>query len=233
MHLCVMANILCIETSGSVCSVALFQNSDTCIGHVKDDNSFQHAAVLTVLIDQLLVAHGLVPKDISAVALSAGPGSYTGLRIGTSVAKGFCYALNIPLIRISSLKLLAQSVALTNQISKGDMICPVIDARRMEVYTATYDSDLTQIDGEQPSIIDETSFSTILKKGMVFLVGSGGKKIVDIISHQNLRYIDDVDLSAQYMGKMAFNDWDQNTFVDLAYFEPNYLKAFHTTAKAS
>ena len=144
-----MAYLLCIETSGPICSVALYSDKHTLVGFLQDGNNFQHAAVLTTLFDQLLKESQLTPRDVSAVALSAGPGSYTGLRIGTSVAKGLCYALDIPMIAIDTLSILAYGLTVEHRIGTENVICPVIDARRMEVYSATFMGDLTLVDSAQ------------------------------------------------------------------------------------
>ena len=226
-----MPNILCIETSGPICSVALFSNESTCIGYTQDDSDFQHAAVLTKLIDQLLKDLKLKPSDLNAVALSAGPGSYTGLRIGTSVAKGLCYALDIPLIAIGSLELLAFGLISEHCMGTTDVVCPAIDARRMEVYSALYLGDLTCIEDPEPKIITVDSYQNQLDKGLIHFVGSGSKKIAETIKHENLRYFSDDVLSAKYIGALAFAKWEKQQLEDIAYFEPYYLKAFHTTAK--
>ena len=132
-----MAMILCIETSGEVCSVALF-NNEVCLDFYSEEESFQHAAVLTVLIEKCLKNNQRTVQDLDAIAVSGGPGSYTGLRIGTSVAKGLCYAVEIPLIALSSLAVMANGVKSLYELPKDALICPLIDARRMEVYTACF-----------------------------------------------------------------------------------------------
>jgi len=231
MHLCSMANILCIETSGTVCSVALFDDSANCLGYEKEEASFQHAAVATVLIDKLLTQCNIDIKQLDAVALSAGPGSYTGLRIGTSVAKGLCYALDVPLIAINTLALLASGFIKNNVIAKNDLICPAIDARRMEIYTAIYDTELHCELLPTPLIITPDVFAEALKEADIHLVGSGAKKTFEEINHPKLKLNEGDYLSAKNMGKLAVDKWLRKDFADTAYFEPDYLKAFHTTAK--
>lgn len=231
MHLCIMANILCIETSGPVCSVALFQDFDTCLGKLKEEQSFQHAAVTTVLIGQLLKDCNISADALDAVAISSGPGSYTGLRIGTSIAKGLCYALNIPLIAINSLEVLAFGFLQNHNVGTNDIVCSAIDARRMEVYTAAYRSDMSIISEPIALIIDQSSFETTLAEEVVHFTGSGAIKIGETIQHKNLRIYTEDLLSAEYVGPLAFNRWKSKEFENTAYFEPYYLKAFHTTAK--
>jgi tRNA threonylcarbamoyladenosine biosynthesis protein TsaB len=231
MHLCGMAFILCIETSGPLCSVALVNDSSEVIEYMEDNTGFQHAAVLTVLIEQMFAKLSMTLSDINAIALSGGPGSYTGLRIGTSVAKGICFALEIPLLAISTLEVLASTLLESQTIHDKEYICAAIDARRMEVYAAVYDNDLNCIDAGKPVIIDETSYTEILDKGLVHFIGSGAEKIYMTISHNNLRYVKDEMLNARSMAKLASNRWSQKEFEDIAYFDPFYLKAFHTVAK--
>ncbi len=223
-----MANLLCIETSGEICSVSLFSDAG-CLDFQQESESFQHAAVLTVLIDGLLKSNNLSPSDLDAIAVSAGPGSYTGLRIGTSVAKGMCYALDIPLLAISSLKIIANGLRNTHRIGSENIICPLIDARRMEVYTATYDGELNELASPKPLILDQSSFASDLEKGLVHFVGSGSEKSKTMLIHENARFFNDHMLSAKYIGDLAFLEWEKNRFVDVAYFEPFYLKEFYTT----
>lgn len=228
-----MAKLLCIETSGPVCSVALFDSTGVMIGFAEDTRSFQHAAALTVLIEALMKQVNCTNQDLGAVALSAGPGSYTGLRIGTSTAKGLCYVLNIPLIALSSLEILVNGLIQTTTILPEELICPVVDARRMEVFSASYHPDLSCIDEGKPKIIDAHSYAQELNDHIVHFVGSGAKKIHETIKHQHLRYHKVDTLSAKYMGAMAVQKWERKDFADTAYFEPFYLKAFHSTVKKS
>ncbi len=226
-----MATILCIETSGTVCSVALFDEPKTCLGFLKEDASFKHAAVATVLIEKLLKTCNITINELDAIALSSGPGSYTGLRIGTSVAKGLCYALHIPLISISSLELLASGFIESSNNLDDQLVCPAIDARRMEIFTAIYTSDLSCIVEPAPVIVTSDTFKDVLSEKSMHLIGSGAEKTVKEINHPNLAWHDDDYLSARYMGSLAIKKWEKETFEDTAYFEPDYLKAFYTTAK--
>ncbi len=226
-----MPKILCIETSGPVCSVAIYQDIDVCVDFIASDTEFQHAAVLTVLIEKILQENELTPEDISAVALSAGPGSYTGLRIGTSVAKGLCYALDIPLIAISTLKLLAYAYLSENPANDDILICPAIDARRNEVYTAIYDRSLRPMLKPQPLVVTEHSFEQHLNQAPIHFIGSGAEKISKIITHDNIVSIEENYMYAKYLGNLAFTKFEQKNFETIAYFDPFYLKEFHTNAK--
>ncbi|MBO6517598.1 MAG: tRNA (adenosine(37)-N6)-threonylcarbamoyltransferase complex dimerization subunit type 1 TsaB [Bacteroidia bacterium] len=225
-----MARILCIETSGKVCSVALFDNAQ-CIGHLEQRESFQHAAVLTVLIQRLLKSNNQEAKDLDCIALSAGPGSYTGLRIGTSVAKGLCYSLDIPLVAVPSLQIMANGLLKQQKLPQGGLVCPLIDARRMEVYFACYDQKLNQIEAPSPHIVNESSFESLFDKGTVCFVGNGVEKSKPLLVDGNARFYSDDVLSAQYMGEIAVSLWNEKKVESVAYFEPFYLKEFFMTGQ--
>ncbi|MFT5513137.1 MAG: tRNA threonylcarbamoyladenosine biosynthesis protein TsaB [Bacteroidia bacterium] len=226
-----MAIILCIETSGPVCSVALFQDFDTCLGQLKEEQTFQHAAITTVLIEQLLKDCNLKTTDLDAIAICGGPGSYTGLRIGTSIAKGLCYVLDIPLIAINSLEVLAFGFLQNQSVNETDIIRPAIDARRMEVYTAGFRGDLSIVSEPRSLVIDESSFQSDLDNSVMHFMGSGAAKISETIQHKHLHSHSQDFLSAKHIGPLAYTRWEIKDFEDTAYFEPYYLKAFHTTAK--
>ena len=225
-----MAILLCIETSGPVCSVSLIRDNES-IGLLENVDTFQHAAVLTVLIDQLVKNAGITLTELSGVAISAGPGSYTGLRIGTSVAKGLCYALNIPLIALSTLEILASGLKKNRKIENG-VICPMIDARRMEVYTACYSADMGKVSSQEAVILDEAFCQNQLKRGDVYFLGSGSEKFKDICQHPNAVFVVENHLSSKYMGDLAMHKYLEKDFEDVAYYEPNYLKEFYTPKKA-
>lgn len=224
-----MAVILCIETSGDVCSVALFNGSEF-LNEKIETEAFRHAAVVTLLIEALLKETDVSMQQLNAVAVSAGPGSYTGLRIGTSVAKGLCYALEIPLIAINSLQSIARFALLHDQAKQCDLIIPVIDARRMEVYTATYNRELTELSAPTPHIIDEESYSDLLNNHLCCFAGSGAQKIAETINSTNATFLPEPGLFARNMGSLAAEKWASSDFEDVAYFEPFYLKEFFTTA---
>ena len=217
-----MPIILTIETSTKNCSVALF-NGDTKLA-LKEKNSenYSHAEQLTVFIEDVVRCAKISLKDVDVIALGKGPGSYTGLRIGTSVAKGLCYALDIPLISVYSLQAMAFSMS-KNEVS--DVYCPMIDARRMEVFSALYDSRNNEIRGIQADVVDNETYSSFLNRNVLFF-GDGALKCKEIILHNNARFIDGVFPSALDLGSLAYKKFMNQDYEDVAYFEPFYLKDF-------
>jgi len=217
-----MAFILAIETTTKNCSVALFKNEKLLAlkEHCSDD--YSHAEQLTLFIKEVIKSANLALKEIEAIAISKGPGSYTGLRIGTSTAKGLCYALGIPLISISTLKAMAFTMA---QDQVADIYCPMIDARRMEVFSAIYDMQNNEIRGVQADIVNEQTYTTYRKKKMLFF-GDGAIKCKEIINHKNANFLEGVYPSAKDLGKLAHAKFMNKDFEDVAYFEPYYLKDF-------
>lgn len=214
--------ILNIETSTKNCSVSLSQNGKTFFLKEIAEQNFTHSEKLHLFIDELIQKSGISYKDLSAVALSKGPGSYTGLRIGTSTAKGLCFALDIPLIAINSLEVLAKQVNLGN-----GLIIPMIDARRMEVYTATFDQNHNKISETEALIIDENSFSDISEKA--YFVGDGAEKCMAVLQKDNFIFLSEIIYpSANEMAELSFEKFQQEAFEDIAYFEPFYLKDFFT-----
>jgi tRNA threonylcarbamoyladenosine biosynthesis protein TsaB len=221
-----MALILCIETSTQVCSVALFNNHHL-LGFSETSEKNAHSAVLTNFIADLMQSNNLQYADLDAVAVSSGPGSYTGLRIGVSVAKGLCYAASKPLIAVSTLRCIAVGVAklIENKELEADYIIPMIDARRMEVYHAVFDNSLKLIQDVRAEIIAETTFNTL--KGKLILCGDGALKCQEVFANQyNIQILTDKLASAKLMGDEALSKFNQGLFADLAYFEPFYLKDF-------
>ena len=226
--------ILHLETATNVCSVAVSQGEKLlALRESNEDRS--HGALLTVFMDEVMKEAGLSPGDIHAIAVSKGPGSYTGLRIGVSATKGFAYARNIPVIGIITLQSLAVSArkasALESLTKKYDnlLLCPMIDARRMEVYTAMYDLQLQEKQPVSASVIDEDSFSNILKNQPIAFFGNGSEKARKVIRHPNANYISAVQTSAKDMIPLALEAFHQSRFEDTAYFEPFYLKDFIAT----
>ena len=218
-----MALILNIETATKNCSVALAKDGKTLAIREIATQNFSHAEKLHVFIAELLSENQLQFSNLNAVAVSQGPGSYTGLRIGVSSAKGFCYALNIPMIAIDTLQLLAKQI----QIEDG-IIIPMIDARRMEVFTAFYDKNYQQIRNTQAEIIDETSYQEISE--IIHLVGDGTEKFKNTLTDNKFIFHSDVVFpSAKQMTQLSFDKFLKNDFVDVAYFEPYYLKDFVLT----
>lgn len=222
-----MALILQLETSTTSCSVALSINGETiALKELNERNA--HASHLTIFINDVLVECGKTMNDLSAVAVSMGPGSYTGLRIGVSTAKGLCYALDIPLIAINTLEAMAHGIkAIKNYNSV--FYCPMIDARRMEVYTALYNENLELILPTEAKIIDGDSFSELLNQKMIFF-GDGAMKCAETLAkNSNAVFIENFINSAKDLSEIAFDKFKKAEFEDVAYFEPYYLKDFLAT----
>ncbi len=226
-----MAKILSIETSTGVCSVAISDGGKVVASkELYEANS--HAAHLTVLIEQLFSENKIDPKvDIDVVAVCSGPGSYTGLRIGVSTAKGICYATNKPLIAIDSMHVLTHPVVNQNwDESKLPMLfCPLMDARRMEVYTALFDNKLNLKEEISAKIVDEESFAPFLDNNKIVFFGNGAEKCKEVIKHDNALFIDDIHPLAKNLAPLAEISFTKEEFEDVAYFEPFYLKDFVAT----
>lgn len=215
-----MPIILNIETATKNCSVALAKDGKTIVCKELATENFSHAEKLHVFIEQILVESNVQFSELNAIAVSQGPGSYTGLRIGVSSAKGFSYALNIPLIAVDTLQLIANQI----NIDKG-IILPMIDARRMEVFSAMYDSNYNQIRATQAEIIDESSFQEISET--IHLVGDGIGKFTNTLTDEKFVFHNEVVYpSANEMSALSFERFQNDDFVDVAYFEPFYLKDF-------
>ena len=185
---------------------------------------YSHAEMLHPLINEALLESKLTIKDIEAIAVGKGPGSYTGLRIGVSAAKWLCFANDIPLISINSLEILAQSIT----IDSG-LIIPMIDARRLEVYAAIYDKNLNAVRETKAEIIDSHSFLDELQNQKVYFLGDGAKKCKEIILHENAVFIENVFPSAKKMATISYHKFKNESTEDVAYFEPFYLKNFVAT----
>ena len=215
-----MANILNIETSTTNCSVALSVNGEHIV--LKEDNSssYSHAERLHEYINEVLNSAQISRIELNAVAVSKGPGSYTGLRIGVSAAKGLCYALDIPLISVPTLEILAHKV----ELQKGCIVA-MLDARRMEVYSAVFDTNYKCIEPTSAKVLDTSSYNDILQNQPVYFVGNGVEKIQKIINHPNAHFNNQLP-SAQQMCGLSFSKFQAENFENLAYFEPFYLKDF-------
>ncbi len=224
-----MALILSLETSTKVCSVCLSENDNIIVKkELFEANS--HATHLTVFIQDLFNENNnYTINDIDAVAVSSGPGSYTGLRIGVSVAKGICYALNKPLIAITSLEALAFAAINDKNLNCDTLICPMIDARRMEVYTALFNSKLEKVKEISAEIIDENSFNEELKDQHIIFLGDGAAKCKESILSKNAIFLSNKAPLASNMVQIAYNKFQNKSFEDVAYFEPFYLKDFIAT----
>ena len=219
-----MTHILNIETSTKNCSVSIAKNGALiCLKEI-NNGGYSHAEMLHPLIKEALLESKLTINQIDAIAVGKGPGSYTGLRIGVSAAKGLCFANDIPLISINSLKILAHTIP----IDKGNII-PMIDARRMEVYSAIYDESFTLIRETKAEIIDKSSFIDELQNHTVYFLGDGAEKCQEIILHKNAVFIKDAFPSAKEMVKLSYEKHKVNNTENLAYFEPFYLKNFIAT----
>jgi tRNA threonylcarbamoyladenosine biosynthesis protein TsaB len=220
--------ILHIETSTNVCSVALSESS-VCLFSKSNAEGMNHAALLSVFIAEAFEVLELRNIKLDAVAVSSGPGSYTGLRIGVSTAKGLCYGLDIPLIAVSTLEVLAvQALAVVEDKEKA-LFCPMIDARRMEVYAAFYDSKGKIKRKISADIITSESYLEILENQVVYFFGNGAEKCKPVLTHPNALFIDNMIPTAKNMISLAQRASTEKQFVDTAYFEPFYLKEFQTT----
>lgn len=222
--------ILCIETSTAVCSVALVENGNVIALRESLDGQ-NHAEKITIFIDEIMKETNVVYKDLDAIAVSMGPGSYTGLRIGVSTAKGFCYALEKPLIAVDTLAAMAygfissQLSAISNQSTA--ILCPMIDARRMEVYTAFFNEKLERTSETEALVIDENSFMELKQNNHLYLFGDGADKLATLFENdKNITVVEKFHCSAAYMATLAEEAFKNKDFVDVAYFEPFYLKNF-------
>ena len=221
-----MSCILHIDTSTEVCSVAVSENGSV-IFHEEDFTGPSHSTRLAVMVDAAMsfTDNHAIPFD--AVAVSSGPGSYTGLRIGVSTAKGICYGRRLQLIAIPTLELLCVPLLLGNYDLPDDaLLCPMIDARRMEVYTCVYTRALKAMEPTSAKIIDSESFSQYLEHHPVYFFGNGSDKCKDVLKHPNAHFIDGIKPLAKYMCPLAEKANVTGNFVDVAYFEPFYLKDF-------
>ena len=217
-----MVTILNIETATKNCSVSLSINGSVIALKELNEGQFSHAEKLHSFIESIISEAKITLQDIDAVSVSKGPGSYTGLRIGVSAAKGLCFSLDKPLLSVETLTLLANAI----DVAENEYIIPLIDARRMEVYSAVFDHDHQLIREISAEIIDKKSFSEYLKKSKVYFLGDGSEKCKNIINHKNAVFLDDFFPSAKYMSKLSFEKYKKNEIEDVAYFEPFYLKEF-------
>jgi tRNA threonylcarbamoyladenosine biosynthesis protein TsaB len=218
-----MARILSIETSTSICSVAIHEQGELlALAEIMEPGA--HAEKLVSLVDAALKQANLRLVDLAAVAVSQGPGSYTGLRIGVSTAKGIAYALDIPLIGINTL----QAMAASQSIAEGEYVVAVLDARRKEVYTQTFGDSLQQLSPIEAVVLEEGVFGSVLEKGKVYFVGDGVEKVKEEVQHVNAQFVENWEssLSAKNMGVLASEKHARQEWEDLAYFVPNYLKEF-------
>ena len=216
-----MAVILNIETATKNCSVSVAKDGETVALKELNDGGYSHAEKLHEFIKDVVLEAGIELSDLKAIAVSKGPGSYTGLRIGVSAAKGLCFALNIPLISVNTLQSLSQTISI-----KAGYIIPLLDARRMEVYSSVYNEKYENCREVLAEIITENSFETYLEKDKVYFLGDGAEKCKEFIQHPNAVFMDDKFPSAKEMCMLSYVKYKKNDIEDVAYFEPFYLKDF-------
>ena len=218
-----MSCILNIETSTDVCSVSVSQDG-ACIFSQEDHDGPNHAVKLGTFVDEALSFADSHAIPLDAVAVSCGPGSYTGLRIGASMAKGICFGQDLKLIAVPTLELMAVPVLLREEVEEGALLCPMIDARRMEVYSAVYDRALHEVRGIQADVVDADTYREYLDRGPVYFFGNGAEKCMEVINHPNARLIKGVEPLAKWMFPIAERRIAQEKYEDVAYFVPFYLK---------
>ena len=217
-----MATILHLETATTNCSVSIAKDGEMLVLKENNAANYSHSEQLHVFIKEALEEASLSFSDLDAVAISKGPGSYTGLRIGVSSAKGLCFSLDIPLISIPTL----QSMAYQVDLKSGELVIPVLDARRMEVYSCVYNASYKEVRETRAEIIEEASFSEFVSDSKVYIIGSGAEKIRGVLEHPNFIFNESVVPSAKDMIQIALQKYQSNEFEDVAYFEPYYLKDF-------
>ncbi|WP_430410311.1 tRNA (adenosine(37)-N6)-threonylcarbamoyltransferase complex dimerization subunit type 1 TsaB [Kordia sp.] len=220
-----MALRLYIETATTNCSVCIADDDEILYFKEENDKNYSHSEKLHVFIKEACQTAKITPNDLAAIVVGKGPGSYTGLRIGVSTAKGLCFASDISLIAIETLEILAQSIKITDGV-----IVSLLDARRMEVYASVFDTTYKQIRATKATIITEDAFADYLAKGKVHFIGNGAEKCKDIIIHENAVFYDEVYFpSAKHMIPLGMERHAKNEVEDVAYFEPYYLKDFVVT----
>jgi len=223
-------NILNIETSEKICSVAM-STDGVIVSHRSSDEERMHGSVLTVFIEEIMRESGIDISHLHAVAVGKGPGSYTGLRIGVSVAKGICYAASIPLIAVDTLTIMTKGFLKAEAIDSKDLLCAMLDARRLEVYCAYFDT-LLNLQGEiKAEIWHADSAKELLDFGKVHFFGSGAEKLEGMLIHSNSKVYKGYYSNAIDLGLLSFQSYQQSCFENVAYFEPFYLKDFVITTK--
>ena len=220
-----MSRILCVDTSSFICSVSVFENLSL-ISSNSTEVEKSHSKLIIQLIDQSLKDAKIKINEVDAFAVSMGPGSYTGLRIGVSTIKGLCYSLEKPLISINTLEILSKS-ALNHINNYNDFfICPMIDARRMEVFTKMLDNDFNEVEKDKALILDDKSFNDIGGGKSIYFFGDGSNKFQKIVNNKNFHFIDNIISSSKNMGELANIKYENNQFENLTTFEPFYIKDF-------
>jgi len=225
-----MSRILCVDTSSFICSVSVFENLSL-ISSNSTEVEKSHSKFIIQLIDQSLKDANIKINEIDAFAVSMGPGSYTGLRIGVSTIKGLCYSLEKPLISINTLEILSKS-ALNHINNYNDFfICPMIDARRMEVFTKMLDNNFNEVEKDKALILDDKSFNDIGVGKLIYFFGDGSNKFQKITNNKNFHFIDNIISSSKHMGELANIKYENNQFENLTTFEPFYIKDFFIVNK--
>jgi tRNA threonylcarbamoyladenosine biosynthesis protein TsaB len=221
--------ILCLETATTLCSVALC-SADGVVASRESRDIKSHASLLTVFTGEVLAEAGIKPSDLEAVAVSKGPGSYTGLRIGVSAAKGIAFGASVPLIGVTTTRAMFTGMhEKLGETGRDLLFCPVLDARRMEVYYAIYDSDGRTLSDIKAEVINEESFSAIAGKNRLIIFGDGAMKLKTVVKSANIAFDENFSMSAAHLLKPAYEALRKNKFEDVAYFEPMYLKDFIAT----
>lgn len=223
-----MPSIILIETATSLCSTALVRNGEV-VCYRESTEPRAHASKTAVFVDEMLRDQGMNVSDCDAVCVSSGPGSYTGLRVGSSTAKGLCFGAGIPLLSVCTTDILANKAITEGMLPEGcRYIIPMIDARRMEVYSAVYDAEGTRLSEVEPQVIDEESFADRLCEGPVLFVGDGAQKCREVLSHPNAVFFQCCPDAASMLAP-ALKAFEERRFENTAYFEPFYLKQFVAT----
>ncbi len=220
-----MSCILHIETSTQVCSVAVSENG-ACIFSKEEHSGPSHAAKLGGFVDEAMSFADSHAIPLDAVAVSCGPGSYTGLRIGVSTAKGVCFGRDLKLLAVPTLEVMCVPVLLHKELEDSALLCPMIDARRMEVYSAVYDRALKPLRGIEANVVTEDTYREWLDKGPVYFFGNGAAKCMEVIGHPNAHYIEGIEPLAKWMFPLAEKRYLDGKTEDVAYFVPYYLKDF-------
>jgi tRNA threonylcarbamoyladenosine biosynthesis protein TsaB len=218
-----MSLVLSLETSGNNCSVALHSEGEL-LAHERVAEPQAHASKLAYLIESVLGKASVNIHEIQAVGITSGPGSYTGLRIGASTAKGLCYSLGVPLVAVNTLELLVYQGS--TLATKENLLCPMIDARRMEVYCMIADTDFNTIQPIEAKVIDENGFNDLLKNNKILFYGDGSAKCRTMLTHPNAFFIEDITPSAIALGKKTIEKLKERQVEDLIHFEPFYFKDF-------
>ena len=217
-----MAILLNLETATTNCSVSIAKNGKLLFLKELNSGSYSHAEQLNIFIQEALDGVSLSFSDLDAVAVSKGPGSYTGLRIGVSTAKGLCFSLDIPLIAIATLESMAHQI----KRETYNFVIPALDARRMEIYALVFDANLNEVRETKAEIINKESFQEYIGQGKVHIIGSGAEKCKGVLKHPNISFDSSIVPSAKDMCLLSFKKFKTATMEDIAYFEPYYLKDF-------